>query len=294
MDPALPELEEYLKDLPDRFAAGYAQMLIDSLERLVVRLSSQTTWSAQGDQAPQLAALEPADVKKALKQLEQVRETLSKALRILADRRSPARIAITASDKPRKFLDLPDEQVFEMQLAHLWPGLWIRHDLRALSCGRLTCHAWSYLGIRAIGGGTGARAAGGEPLDLLDLPQGSPSVAADQPALECSPGARRIADRSRRAKPDRTSAWRSDHRLAVGHGIGDAVLEAKKRSVVPHREPSPFADQNLLNEQDILEWLQRVPNRRTYSPDALKGPEIMGIRRAARRTLLRSMGTAPC
>ena len=127
-------------------------MLSDALERLVARLSYQAIGGAPGGQAPSPAALKPADVKRALNQLEQVRETLSRALRILADRRSPVRIVVTAAEIPQKFLDLPVEQVFEMRLAPLgWPETWrwIHGNLPGLLNYRdMLPRLWSHFGVR--------------------------------------------------------------------------------------------------------------------------------------------------
>src|SRR5262249_13014342 len=96
---------------------------------------------------------DPVRLKKALKALDAMRKSLGQALKILADRRSPVRIVITAVDKPQSFLDLPEDLVFEMRLAQLtWSETWrwIRRNLPALvSYGEVyLSRLWTRLGAR--------------------------------------------------------------------------------------------------------------------------------------------------
>ena len=93
----------------------------------------------------------PNDVIAALKALEEVRESLGDAFKVLAERRSPVRILLTAVVKPQNFLDLPEDRVFEMRLAHLtWSETWrlIRSNLPTLlSYGDFyLSQLWSKLG----------------------------------------------------------------------------------------------------------------------------------------------------
>ncbi len=307
---ALAKLEVYLKDLPERLVAERAQVLSDSLERLVVELSYQATGSASGGPASALAALKPADVKKALNQLEQVRETLSKALRILGERRSPARIAITAAEKPQRFLDLPDEQVFEMRLAPLgWPETWrwIRHDLPGLLSYTepYLSRLWSQFGVRLDRWEELERRVllgRGQPVDLQRL---ADEIAPRPQAGPASPGmllARRGVRSLRIAVAGPNLAGPRElaeaiTRLAGEHGIGGrVVLDAKEAGALATLidEPSPFTETISLTEQVILEWLQRALARQPdiilldygaqTSPNAIAEPRD----RSAQRTLLRS------
>lgn len=102
---------------------------------------------------PKTATRNRAGLIKALQWLDTVRESLGEALKTLADRRSSARIIITSVDKPQGFVDLPDDQIFEMRLAHLsWPETWrwIRRNLPALvSFGEnYLARLWTHLGTR--------------------------------------------------------------------------------------------------------------------------------------------------
>lgn len=277
----LAKLDRYLDGLPDRLLAESRQVLFDSLERLVVKLSYQVTLGAVGSGGGSLAplptAFEPVKVVAALKQLEQARQLLGKALQILAERRSPVRIAITATEKPRQFLDLPDEQVFEMRLAPFtWPETWrwIRRNLPGLlSYGEAyLCQLWSRLGPR---------------LDWWEELERRVLQARDGPA-DLQKLANKIAPPSlaRPARPQAAPARRGERalqiavagpnlagpreladaitRLAIEHGIGGrVVLGANEAGALATLidVPSPFTGQTQMKWDDILDWLRQVHAR---------------------------------
>ena len=273
---ALEQLQAYpyLAGLQDRLVAELGPVLNAVLERLVLRLSYQVTGGAEEDLAPSPPALEPKDVGKALDSLEQVRVKLSWALRTLADRRSPARIAITAAEKPHNFLDLPDEQMFEMRLAPLgWTETWrwIRRDLPGLlTYGEdYLSRLWSRLGTQLDHWEELERRVmlpRDQPLDLLQLAQ---EIAPLPSARSAGPGvllarrgerALRIAVAGPHLAGPRELA-EAITQLASEHGIGGrAVLDVKEAGALASLidEPSPFADDKPVSEQTILDWLRRV------------------------------------
>lgn len=77
---------------------------------------------------------DPADPA-AFERLGAVRQVLDEALRIVAERRSGARLAVVADKLPECFLDLPSDQRFVLRLGRLtWPETWrwIRRNLPGL------------------------------------------------------------------------------------------------------------------------------------------------------------------
>ena len=271
---ALEQLQAYLAGLQDRLVAERGPVLNTVLERLVLKLSYQVTGGAEGDLAPSPPALGPKAVREALDSLEQVRDRLSWALRTLAERRSPARIAITAAEKPHNFLDLPEEQMFEMRLAPLgWTETWrwIRRDLPGLlSYGEdYLSRLWSRLGTQLDHWEELERRVllpRDEPVDLQEIAQQIAPLPSAGPAgagmLLARRGERalRIAVAGPHLAGPRELA-EAITQLASEHGIGGrAVLDATEAGALAALidEPSPFADDKPVSEQTILAWLRRV------------------------------------
>ncbi len=307
----LEELKEQLKDLPDRLIAKRVEVLGDALERLVLRLSHRVTGGSPDHEAPIRVNVEVADIKRALSKLEQVRETLGKALRILAARRSPARIAITALKRPEQFLDLPDEQLFEMRLAPLgWTETWrwIRHNLPALlSEGEeYLSRLWSRFGTRLDRWEELERRvlkARNEPVDLQELAK---EIAPRPPAKPVSPRMV-VAGRAERALRIAVAGPKvagpqelaeAITQLAIEHGIGGrVVLDPREAGALASLidEPSPFDDDGTADPKAILKWQQRVLAKQAdivlfdyegrVPPEETDEPQV----RSPERTLLRSV-----
>ena len=131
----LVELEKYLIGLPQGLWTKIPQIAFgDLLDGVISRIMvAQKAGSVKSQShVPELA---PDQLIAALQALEQVRISLGAALKALAERRSNARILLTAAERPRKFLDLSEDLIFEMRLAQLtWPETWrfIRRNLPAL------------------------------------------------------------------------------------------------------------------------------------------------------------------
>jgi hypothetical protein len=301
------EVIKLLNGLPDRLLLESRQVFEHLLERQVAELSyAVALQAASGEPAPDAgdsgdpmvaleategvhrslgeAIVEPApdaggsgDLVAALEAIEAVRTSLGEGLRILADRRSPARIVITAAEKPRYFLDLPEDLVFEMRLAQLtWPETWrwIRRNLPALTgFGEdYLSQLWPYLG---------ARLARWEELEgrvLRGLPERGRSVNLHALATEIAPrrpaqpsGAGALtARRGQRALriavagpllagPDAVA--KAITRLAIEHGIGgQVVLGADEAGALATLidEPSPFDEKGGTSARKILLWLKHV------------------------------------
>jgi hypothetical protein len=306
------ELDKHLNGLPDRLLAGRAQVLSDSLERLVATLSYQATGGAPGDQVLSLPVLKPADVKQALRQLELVRETLSRALRILGERRSPARIAVSARERPQKFLDLPDEQVFEMRLAPLgWPETWrwIRGNLPGLLNYRdMLPRLWSNFGVRLDRWEELERRVllaldRRQEVDLQKLaeeiaprPQAGPTSLATMLARRgVRPLRIAVAGPNLAGQQELADAIT---RLAGDHGIGGRVVlaanEAGALATLINDKDTPFDVSGRADEKMILKWLRGMLDQQ---PDIILldyagGSTLDEITKpcalSAERTLLRS------
>ena len=217
----------------------------------------------------------PNDVIAALKALEEVRESLGDAFKVLAERRSPVRILLTAVVKPQNFLDLPEDRVFEMRLAHLtWSETWrlIRSNLPTLlSYGDFyLSQLWSKLG---------ANLERWEELERRVLHEGNkPGVTVNLQAL-----AEDIAPRSAARPAGTGKLWhrrgQRPLRIAVAGkliaGSSAIIVEALSRlamengiagRVVEFDEPGALA--TLIDERreddawpHVIDWLQRITKK---------------------------------
>jgi hypothetical protein len=307
---ALAELEGYLEGLPDRLVKLRAEVLKDALERQVIRLSVQETDDAASSQAPTLAIIEPAEVKGALNQLEQVRHSLSEALCTLAERRSPARLAITTAERPSKFLDLPDDMIFEMRLAPLgWPEIWrwIRLYLPLLSSYRDALNRlWPQFGIKLDRWEELERRVLQKNGQTVDLQQLADGIAPRRRAASASSGAV-LAKRGARALRIAVAGphlagpqelANAISRLASEYGIGGrVVLDASETAAMATliEAGTPFDKDGQSTAPQILKWLRGVLEKQ---PDVIlldyasitTLAEIQGPQsRDPVRTLLRSV-----
>lgn len=209
------------------------------------------------------------------------RRSLDAALRALADRRSPTRIVLGATETPDGLLAADPEDRFEMRLGRLtWPETWrwIRRNLPGLVAfgEEYLFGLWSRLGTdldrwealeQAV---VGAR---GEPLDVARLLD---DIAPRPCPAPRAPAARRRGERALRiaaagpllAEPDQVAQALA--RLATEHGVGGRVVVGGDASGVLATlidEPSPFAGPHgVVPERRILAWLARAAEQR---PDIL-------------------------
>jgi hypothetical protein len=312
----LKELDEYLYGLPDRLLVESRQVLNASLERLVAMLGRRVTAESPGEerssQSPSAETYDPKNVIDVLQKLEQVREILGKALRTLAWRRSPVRIIITAKERPREFLDVPAEQVFEMRLGPLdWPETWrwIRSNLPALlSYGEdFLSRLWSRFGVGANRWEELERRvlqSRGQQVDLQKLAEEIAPRPAAGPASPEMLQARR-GERALRiavAGPNLAGPLELAYaltRLAMENGISGRVALAENEAgawvTLINDEDTPFDEKGLSDEQAILKWLRAVLAREPdiilldyaggSTPDEIEEPRHLN----AVRILLRSV-----
>ena len=210
----------------------------------------------------------------------EIRRVLERALRTVAERRSPCRVAVVASHLPEGLLDLPAEWRFEMRLGHLtWAETWrwIRRNLPGLLgygeayLGRLwyrlgpNLEHWEELERRARTASADSR-----------LERWVDEIA-PRPA-SVRPGKRAIDRRARGERPLRI-AVAGPHlagpdalavaftRLAAEHSVGGRVVlgsgvEPGSLAVLID-EPSPFLAKRrraapYARESEILQWIDRV------------------------------------
>ena len=311
----LQELDRDLSGLPDRLRAESRRVLSVSLERLVAALGRQVTGVGREEKSSQAAPEEPVDPAKvvaALARLEEVRETLDEALRTLAGRRSPVRIAITAKARPQGFLDLPPEQLFEMRLGPLnWPETWrwIRGNLPALlSYGDdFLSRLWSRFGVGQNRWEELERRvllSRGQQVDLQKLAEEIAPAPAAGPVRPETLAVNRSQRTLRIAVAGQNLAGPSElayalTRLAKEHKIGGRVALAENETsalaTLIDDEGSPFDETGQSSEKRILEWLRVVLAKQ---PDIIlldyasgsKPDEILQPRSLSpMRTLLRSV-----
>ena len=281
----LPDLEDYLTDVPKRLRDEIPLILGDLLDRLVVTLSykvarkalaKKTEGGVKANAKPRghLSESEFNQVISALKALEEVRVSLGWALRVLAERRSNARILLTAVEKPGNLLDLPEERVFEMRLAHItWPETWrlIRRTLPALlSYGDVyLSRLWSRLGARLDQWEELERRVLHEhgKIDLHEQEQAKQIA----PRLAARPAGAGPLWHRRGQRPLRiavagpliagsSAMAEAITRLAIEHGIAGRVVEFDEAGAMASLidESSPFIERGEGKMNKILEWLQRV------------------------------------
>jgi hypothetical protein len=281
---ALPaELRAYLRDLLERLVVKSHQVLSDVLEILLAKQSSESdqrpvrkTKRAAKAASDAVDAADRVSLTKALNSLDAIRTSLGRALQILADRRSPVRIVITAVDKPQFFLDLSEDLVFEMRLAHLtWSETWrwIRRNLPALvSYGEVyLSRLWTRLGTRLDRWEELERRvlrSRGAAVDLQEITaEIVPRIPARPPIDRQSLLSARRGHRPLRiavAGPNLagpSELAESITRLAIDHGIGGRVvlnLEEAGALATLIDEPSPFQTTRGAPMSDILQWLNRV------------------------------------
>ena len=276
------ELEEEPGVLPDRLMFESWQVFQQLVERQVAALSQEVTSgepaSGAGWLEPVPEGVAPADLKAALCSLEQVRTKLTEALEVLAERRSPARIVLTAVDMPPRFLDLPEGSILEMRLAPLtWPDTWrwIHSSLPALNSfgEQYLSQVWPRLGAQ---GDRWEELEGrvvrdrGKAVDLQTL--------ARQIAPRRKGPARGAEDlAARRGQRPLRIAVAGDHlgsvadvaeaftQLAAKHGLGGRyVLSADEAGALAMLidEPSPFTEGEHLTWEKIRLWVRQVLARR--------------------------------
>jgi hypothetical protein len=289
---ALPaELRAYLSDLSERLVVKSHQVLSDTLEILLATQKSapdrqplRKTKRGAKAASDAVDVSDPVSLTMALMALDAVRKSLGRALQILADRRSPARIVITAVDKPQFFVDLPENLVFEMRLAQLtWSETWrwIRRNLPGLvSYGEVyLSRLWTRLGARLDRWEELERRVLRSHSAAVDLQEITAEIAPPAPAR--SPVDRRSLLPARRGhRPLRIAVAgpflagpselaESITQLAIDHGIGGRVVpsiaEAGALATLID-EPSPFQKTKGAMLSDILQWLDRV---RAKQPDII-------------------------
>jgi hypothetical protein len=293
------ELMRYLDGLP-RLAADSPQVLHDFLEGLLVKLSYKAGLSELKKAMQDMRRDDSRNVMAALNALDAVRRSLGASFTNLADRRSPARIVITASDKLKLFLDVPDELVFEIRLAQLtWSEhwRWIRRNLPGLvSYGEeYLSRLWLRLGTQLDRWEELERRVlheRGKAVNLAELaaqiaPR-RPTRPADGAVLNARRGERplRIAVAGPHLAGPQALA-EAMTRLAIEHGIGGRVVLGSDEggalaSVID--EPTPFDDTGQATMVMILKWLQRV-----FS----KQPDIILLDYGSRRRIPQSPEASP-
>jgi len=221
----------------------------------------------------------------ALRPIERGRESLCRAVKVLADRRSEGRVVVTLRESSPDLIDVAEKRVFEMRLGHVtWPETWrwIRRNLPGLvSFGdTYLCRQWSRLGTdleaweelerRAL-------KARGTGVDLEALAE---EVA---PRHRAKPAPARIGEflRTRGQRPLRIAVagphLRSPAdvadaltRLATEHGIGGRVVPNDPNQAgtlaVLINVPTPFERSTEISNADIVEWLYEVT---ALDPDIL-------------------------
>jgi hypothetical protein len=272
----LEELMEHPDRLSGRLLLESRQVFEELLERQVMELSYEVALGEAGSGAvsaePTPDGFDSDMLKTTVRKLEDVRASLAAALQVLADRRSP-RIVITAVDRPRHFLNLPEGLVFEMRLAQLgWPETWrwIRRNLPVLTgFGEdYLSQLWPHLG---------ARLARWEELEgrvlrdrrEVNLQQLATEIAPRRPVQPRGAGAL-TARRGQRALriavvgpyiAGPAAMAEAITRLAIEHGIGGQVVlnvdEAGALATLID-EPSPFKEMGGASLEELMLWLKRV------------------------------------
>jgi hypothetical protein len=264
---------ESLEKLSERLRVKSAQLYVKTLEQQLSDLGRKVGAGIEvKHRKVHTANLDSLST--ALSRLEEVRFCLGTALGILADRRSP-RIVLTSATPLRDFFwNVPDNMIFEMRLAPLtWAETWrsIRRSLPGLL-------RFGEDSVSRLWGRFGAQLELWEELERLILKQPDQQVN----LLKLS---KRIAPptTSRAKRPLQRSVQRG-HRplriaiagpfvagprqvadaltqLATEHGIGGRVVfdagEAGALATLVD-VPSPFTKKEVINESDILKWLERV------------------------------------
>ncbi len=285
---SIPEkvLQE-METLPDRLRREIAEVYGERLEHQVFALSRETQPVDAKDteqRMPQKADLE--NLLPALRQLEAVRRSLGRALQVLANRRSQARIVITAAAPIRDFFNLTQDMVFEMRLAPItWAETWrwIRRNLPGLvRCGE------DYLS--RLWGRFGTRLDRWEELERLLIKEQKESIRRKGPwqqvEILMSLAETIIPSTPPRATVSTEQTARRGHRalriavagphlkgpaeiaeaitrVALEHGIGGRVVfDASDAGALATLidKPSPFKDidENTDLEAKILQWLESV------------------------------------
>jgi hypothetical protein len=211
----------------------------------------------------------------ALVSLDRVRTGLGDALQVLADRRSQARIVVTADEVPRGLLGAPSDKVFEMRLAQLtWPETWrwIRRNLPGIvSYGeQYLSRLWARFGTRLEQWEELERRvirSRGHQVDLEEMA----AAIAPLPRVMTTP-AQRPAHRPRNERALRI-AVAGPHlsgpaalaeamtRFAIDHGIGGRVVHGATGDGAVAAlidVPSPFRADGTTGERTIVQWLQSV------------------------------------
>jgi hypothetical protein len=299
---SIPEAaRKKLEQLPDRLRQDCVRAYTECLERVVleecanavIQQGSEPFASREdrpdrkrhviprGDWKPEeFSALIPA-----LRGLEDVRLSLGRAMRTLADRRSHVRIVITSDDSLKGFFDPPDDIIFEMRLGPLtWPETWrwIRRNLPGL-----VRYGESYLS--RLWGRFGMRLELWEELERLALKDRNQmniltlasKVSTVSPALFSRKPPRPSDSELRHSRrplqiavagpflagPDKIAE--AITRMAMEHGIGGNVVEQDAGRDRPGalakliNIPSPFENNSGQASQfEINRWLRRVITRR--------------------------------
>lgn len=214
-----------------------------------------------------------------LQRLAEIRRVLDRALRAIAELRSPCRIAILTSQMPEGFLDLPGDLRFEMRLGHLtWSETWrwIHRNLPGL-----LRYGEPYLG--RLWARLGPELEQWEELERRVLTTGAGDAGIDEAANEISP--RPLESRNKRpgidprprgerplrlgiAGPHLAGAEalaQAITQLATDFSVGGRVVPGSSETgslAVLIDEPSPFAANGSASRSDLLQWINRVSERR--------------------------------
>lgn len=224
----------------------------------------------------------PENLFPALRHLEATRSSLGCALSILAKRRSPVRIVITAPAPPQDFFNLPASLIFEMRVAPLtWAETWrwIRRNLPGLvrfgedSLSRL----WGRFGVQLELWEELERLILRQPKQAVDLkdmarkivplPHSRKTGAVEQTARRSQRALRIAVAGPYLAGPSEIAE--AITQLAREHGIGGRVVfdtsEAGALATLID-EPSPFGTTGIAYDSQILSWLNSVIARQ---PDVI-------------------------
>jgi CHAT domain/AAA ATPase domain/Subtilase family len=265
---------EALDKLSDRLRVKSAELYLKALNQRTTA-SDRKVQSHKG--ATQRAVTTPSldSLSAALCRLDAIRMSLGSALGILADRRSP-RLVVTTSTPLRDFFwNVPDNMIFEMRLAPLtWSETWrsIRRSLPGLL-------RFGEDSLSRLWGRFGAQLERWEELERLTLKQSDekvnllklsekivpPYILRSRPVLEGS------AQRGHRPLRIAIAGPYIAGPRQVADALTQLATEYGGRVVFDPGEAgafatlidvrSPFSKKSVVQESDIVNWLEQVKAR---------------------------------
>ena len=260
----------------DKFSRATQATLMNCAQRLLARVSRDDVMGEDDTTGTTGGADGTASCDRwraGLARLLEIRRVLDYALRRIAERRSPTRLAIVAEELPREFLHVAEQWRFEMRLGHLsWHETWrwIRRNLPGLlrfgedyllqlwSALGPELERWEELERRVL-----ALSSGDTDLHAIAADIAAPARASVRSASPRSRGERclRVAMASPRlAEP--SSVGRVLSRIVGLHAVGGCVIADSDRMdggtlAILEDVWRPPLDREP-SKQEILDWVEKV------------------------------------